>query len=57
MFIMTIPRFLSAGFIVKDCRAFFSDLMEAFSPFVRLGIGFFSISGSRSFRLRLVSSM
>lgn len=57
MFIMTIPRFLSAGFIVKDCRAFFSDLMEAFSPFDRLGVVFFSVSGSRSFRLHLVSSM
>ena len=29
MFITTIPRFLSAGFIVSDCWAFLNDLMDA----------------------------
>ena len=43
---MTMPRFLSAGYIVSVCRAFLSDLMEVFSPFVKLGVCCFRISGS-----------
>ena len=57
MFIATIPKFLSAGFVVSICWLFFNDLMEALAFFVRFGSVLARSLGSLLFKLFLVSSM